>query len=171
MKFFPFFLLLFPLCAHAEFDEILYEKKLQDQSWKEESIKLPAAPKDENLVKIFIGGNNANEYLVDTSSISVGRDGVVRYVVVIRSPAGARNVSFEGVRCNYRESRFYAFGRNDGSWSLSRQVEWRDISRTSPNRYQNVLHDDFFCPGMKIVNDENEAIQALKQGFHPRVRR
>jgi len=42
---------------------------------------------------------------IDSKSLSVGTDGVVRYSVVIVSGSGARNVLFEGLRCATREFR------------------------------------------------------------------
>jgi hypothetical protein len=53
---------------------------------------------------------------------------VVRYTVVVKSPAGAETVSFEGMRCESGERKLYAFGRADGQgggeWSRNRYARW-----------------------------------------------
>ena len=59
---------------------------------------------------------------VDEASVHYGSDDVIRYTMVIVSPSGARNVTFEGMRCETGERRLYAFGRADGSWSRAKTV-------------------------------------------------
>jgi hypothetical protein len=162
-------LFLFSPAAQAEFDPILYDQKEAERNWKEEGVKLPEAPRDENLLPFVLGAATSNAFFVDATSIKVGVDDVVRFTVVIRSPSGARNVSYEGLRCGKREAKVYAYGRNDGSWAYSRKPEWKEIPKSIPNRYQNVLFDDFFCVDWRIVKDQEEAIDALRAGNHPRA--
>lgn len=54
-------------------------------------------------------------FFVDAATLSVSDDGIVRYVLVARSPGGVDNVSLEGMRCATSEVRIYALGR-DGAW-------------------------------------------------------
>lgn len=154
--------------AHASTD---FEDDYEHKSWQEIEVKLPAAPKPENLLPIYVSAATSNQFSVDGSSLSVGADGVVRYVLVIRSAAGVRNVSFEGMRCETRERRIYASGRQDGSWSKARNNEWVRIQDAYANRHHAVLFLEYFCPFGNIAVDAEEARQALKQGGHPDVRR
>lgn len=101
--------------AFAESDEDVEESR-----WKESQVQLPAWPQPENLLAVYVSAATQNEFFVDGSTLSVTADGVVRYVLVVRSPGGATNISFEGMRCETRERRIYASGRPDGSWSKSR---------------------------------------------------
>ena len=104
-----------------------FEEDFNDKKWQEVVVQLPAAPQQENLLPIYVSAATDNEFFVDGSTLTVTADGVVRYVLVVQTAGGARNVSFEGLRCETRERRIYASGRPDGSWSKSRNNEWRRI--------------------------------------------
>ncbi len=148
-----------------------FDEDYDNRSWQEVEVRLPAAPKMENLIPIYVSAATSNQFFVDAASLSVGADGVVRYVLEIRSAAGVRNVSFEGMRCETRERRIYASGRQDGSWSKARHNEWVRIQDAYANRHHAVLFLEYFCPFGNIVLDAEEARLALKQGGHPDVRR
>lgn len=152
--------------AFAESDEDVEESR-----WKESQVQLPAWPQPENLVAVYVSAATQNEFFVDGSTLSVTADGVVRYVLVVRSPGGATNISFEGMRCETRERRIYASGRPDGSWSKSRGEEWKRIRDTGANRYHVALFADYFCPEGVIVRNVEEAQNALRLGRHPESRR
>ena len=152
--------------AFAESDEDVEESR-----WKESQVQLPAWPQPENLLTVYVSAATQNEFFVDGSTLSVTADGVVRYVLVVRSPGGATNISFEGMRCETRERRIYASGRPDGSWSKSRGEEWKRIRDTGANRYHVALFADYFCPEGVIVRNVEEAQNALRLGRHPESRR
>jgi hypothetical protein len=152
--------------AHADFDED-YEIK----QWQELAVQLPAAPKDETLVSFYVSPASDSRFLIDTATVSVGSDGVVRYVLVIDAAGGARNVSYEGMRCESRERRIYASGRRDGGWSKSRNNEWIRIQDANMNRQHAALFLEYFCPEGTIVRDLSEALMALRQGGHPATKR
>ena len=86
-------------------------------AFNELETKLPPPPKSENLVKFQPSAANVNQFFIDSSSITIGSDGVVRYTMVVTSPSGAQNVSYEGIRCETTEQKAYAFGRRDGTWA------------------------------------------------------
>lgn len=148
--------------AWAEFEED-YETK----RWQEMEVQLPAAPREESLQSFYVSAATDNKFFIDLSSVSVGSDGVVRYVLVVATPGGARNVSFEGIRCLTKERRIYASGRADGSWSKSRNNEWVRILEAAANRTHAALYIEHFCPGGIIVRDAPEARDALRRGGHP----
>jgi hypothetical protein len=139
----------------------------EERSWREIESQLPAYPRAENLFQFDPGGTTANRYLIDTASISVSPDGVVRYSMVIRSAEGAENVSFEGIRCDTRERRLYAFGRRDGSWSRARNSRWERIeANVAQSRHQLTLYKDFFCPEGRIVANREEILDGLQRGMN-----
>lgn len=158
-----FFGLLAPLAwAQADFDEE-YESK----RWQEIEVQLPAPPKAETLQSFFVSAASDHTFMVDLSSLTVGTDGVVRYVLVVQARDGGRNVTFEGIRCESRERRIYASGRLDGSWSKARNNEWQRIQNQYANRHHAALFSEYFCPGGAIVKDTSEAREAVKKGLHP----
>jgi hypothetical protein len=147
------------------------EEESETKVWQEVQVPLPPLPQHENLLPINVSAATQNEFFVDVTSITVTADGVVRYVLVIRTPGGATNISFEGLRCETRERRLYASGRPDGSWSKSRSDEWKRIRDEVANRYHAALFGDYFCPEGVIVRNVEEARDALRRGRHPESRR
>jgi hypothetical protein len=139
------------------------------KTWVELELKLPPFPKTENLIPFEASGASRNRFYIDPQSIAVGGDGVVRYTLVIKGSGGGENVSYEGIRCETREQKYYAFGRRDGTWSNARSSEWRYIEYKDVNRQHGVLYADFFCFNRKTpVKTPAEAIQRLKYGVPPR---
>lgn len=141
-------------------------------NWAEGEFVLPAAPKPASLVPFYVSASTENRFFVDAQSLTVGSDGVVRYVLVVLASQGARNVTFEGMRCETRERRVYATGRLDGSWSPARNKEWVKVSEATTNRQHAALFQDYFCPDGVIVRNAAEAKAALlKNGrFDPLLR-
>jgi len=165
-KLFALLLLTISLTAHAEWGKFEYEFD-EEKPWAEVDAQLPPYPKEENLLSLFVSAATDNRFYVDAASISTGEDGVVRYTMIVKSSAGASNVSFEGMRCASHERKLYAFGRKEGSWSRARSANWEPISYKDRNRQHHVLYDDFFCPNGIIVKNPQEAVDLLKRGFRP----
>lgn len=164
LRWFAVFLVALLLQGRAQADS---EEDYETKQWQEIDVPLPAAPAEDGLQSFYVSMVTDNKFFIDLATLSVGSDGVVRYVLVIVTPSGARNVTFEGVRCETREHRIYASGRRDGAWSKSRNNEWSRIKDVLANRHHAVLFLEYFCPGGVIVRDATEAKQALRRGEHP----
>ena len=119
----------------------------QERDWKEVALVLPAAPLAENLLPFYVSPTATQKFAVDGKSIVVGKDGVVRFTLVAVAAGGAKNISFEGIRCDVLQRRVYAFGRADGSWARSRVERWEPIQANSRNRQHAELASDFLCTG------------------------
>lgn len=163
MKILPALLLILPLTAYAEWGQFDFEFE-NEKPWVELAAQLPPPPKPENLVEFDVSPATQNTYFVDTASISVGEDKVVRYSVVIEAAGGAKNVSFEGMRCATGERRLYAYGQPDGNWSRARNAQWQGIKFRSVRSYQKALYEDHFCPDGINVRNANEAVNSLRRG-------
>jgi hypothetical protein len=162
MKTLPILLLCLPLAAHAEWGKFEHEFD-QDKPWVEVAVQLPSYPKAENLIPFNVSSATRNRYFVDAQSISIGADKVVRYTVVIEAAGGARNVSFEGMRCDPAERRLYAYGQPDGTWSKARNAGWESIKLRSLLSYQKALYEDHFCTDGNHVKGNKEAVQSLRR--------
>ena len=159
---------LLPAAAFAQPRPDPEEEEGDKKEWVELKVKLPPYPKPGNLIPFEAGAASSNRFYIDPESISVGSDGVVRYTLVIRGPTGAENISYEGMRCESREQKYYAFGRRDGNWSSARTGTWRYIEYKEINRQHGVLYADFFCPNKKRpVGPPPEIIRRLKYGASP----
>src|SRR5512135_30612 len=163
MKILLALLLCFPLAAHAAWMDFDHEFE-QDKPWAEVAAQLPAYPKDQNLIPFNVSSATNNEFFVDSQSISVGNDKVVRYTVVVRAAGGATNVSYEGIRCETAERRLYAYGHPGGSWSRARDAAWQGIRLRSLLSYRKALYEDHFCPEGINVRDAKTAVDSLRRG-------
>ncbi len=156
-------------CLQARADDADDDQYLPRQ-WQEAAVAFPDAPLDTGLLPFVPSASSSNRFFIDGATLTVGQDGVVRYVLVVLTEGGARNVSFEGMRCESREHRIYATGRVDGSWSKTRVERWRPIVNVPNNRQHAALFAEYFCPGGVIVGSADEARDALRRGAHPSTR-
>jgi hypothetical protein len=142
----------------------IFEDDEEKKEFVEREIKLPPAPKAENLVKFEASAANSNNFFIDATSILISDDGVVRYTMVVKSPSGAENVSYEGIRCETTELKVYAYGRRDGTWSNATAPAWKKIVYKDVQRQHGVLYSHYFCPDGAAIRSPQAAIQRFKYG-------
>ncbi len=111
----------------------------------EQDLPAPGAPREENLREITLRNLTESHVALDRSTLTVGADDVVRYTLVVTSPQGARNVSFEGIRCDPNEWKLLALGRPDGTWGKPRDQEWQKIENRGYNAIRYTLAKEYFC--------------------------
>lgn len=141
-----------------------FEEEFDDPNkpWQEIEIQLPAPPKDADLLSFYVSPTATQNYAIDPKSLTVGTDGVVRYTMVAVSQGGARNVSYEGIRCVSFEKKLYALGQPDGKWTRSRRDQWEPIVRGNANRQHAALALDYFCQGRSIAGKGEEMIKRIR---------
>lgn len=133
-------------------------------NWSELQAPPPEFPKAENYLPLQVTATTTFNFFVDAKSISVGKDGVVRYGLIAKSAEGVLNVSFEGIRCSTREFRVYAYGRPDNTWSETRIGRWQPIPPDTRNAQRAVLYNEYFCTGGDIIGSAEEGVRALRRG-------
>lgn len=113
--------------------------------WAEADFVLPPVPGDGDWVRLSArpGGAVMDMALVP-DSIEVGADGVVRYVLALESPSGARNVFFEGIRCDSGEWRSYAYLAR-GRWQSLGETAWSTLHDWGTDAYRYLLYRNYFC--------------------------
>ena len=160
--------LILPLAAWAQADSA--ESTYGDAGRAGEAqVPFPEYPKPGNYLPLEVSATTPFDFFVDAKSVSVGKDGVVRYSLIAKSADGALNISFEGIRCSERQFRVYAFGRSDNTWSESRVPRWQPIPADARNAQRAVLYRDFFCPAGSIIATAKEGVEALRSGGRPRA--
>ncbi len=160
--------LVLPLAAWAQSDRT--EGKVGDTGrGGEVQAPLPDYPKSENYLPLQVSATTPFLFFVDAKSISVGKDGVVRYGLIAKSPDGALNVSFEGIRCSDAQFRVYAFGRTENTWSEARNSHWQRIPADARNAQRTVLYRDIFCRAGVIIATADEGVRALRSGGQSRA--
>lgn len=129
--------------------------------WKEIEAKIPAYPRPENLIPFEAARASGHRFFVDAQSLSLGEDGVMRYVLVIKTAGGATNVTFEGIRCDMRQQKYYAIGQANGGWTRARDSRWRRIGGQEQSQH-GALYDEYFCSDSNRPATPQRAIQLLK---------
>lgn len=145
-----------------------WERDHEQRLLGEDKIALPPYPRRENLVEFQVSATADFKFFIDTASLSVGKDRIVRYTLVARSPSGVENVSYEAIRCP-EEHRIYAIGHADGTWA-GRDSGWRRIQRATSRGWPYALARYYFCPHRDPIQDAKEGVGALRNGVHPAVR-
>jgi len=155
--------------AQIEADEAegtAYLDPFGDKDFKEVETKLPPPPSDYNLIPFEVSTTGQLTFAVDSKSVVVGEDGAVRYAVVITSPTGARNVRYEGVRCDVFERKLFATlppGSKD--WVRNRtddRIGWQRMNTSVRNSYAATLAADYLCEGRTPVRKADDIVRALR---------
>lgn len=135
----------------------------EEKNISERELVLPPYPKPENLLKFDAGTLGANQHWLDTQSIQVGEDDIIRYTLVIKTQGGASNISYEGLRCKPAERKLYAYGRENQTWSEAQAPKWQNIDFNSTTSYHKTLHREIFCPEGIGVRNAAEAVKNLRR--------
>lgn len=135
----------------------------EPEPWKEGKTIIPAYPKQgSHLIEFDVPRTPSRyKFLIDSSTLNLGADEVVRYNIVIDT-GSAKNVFFDGIRCNVKQYKNYAYGVS-GKMLENSDAKWQSISReiTNPFRYalyNGLLCSDDFSPPFKVP----DMIQNLK---------
>ncbi|KHL05763.1 UNVERIFIED_CONTAM: lipoprotein [Mumia flava] len=166
-------------CGHnrtGDLEDKLLMDPFNDKPFKEDAVTFPAPPVDRDAVPFDVGGRDESplRFAIDPKSVSIGKDNVVRYTVLITSKTGARNVNYEGLRCDTAERRIYATLRNDtNQWVGNRAVDmnetanaesasmnaykpatdWQRVGNGGPTDYASALMRSYFCDVRSVAGD------------------
>lgn len=138
--------------------------------WSEGVAELPPWPKDGDLVELHLDGpRGLLRYYLDGKHLAVGSDQVVRFTLVAESASGARNVSFEGIRCTPKgEHRVYAYGIG-GRFEPAPFKDWQALPAADTNDYRRQLHGQVLCVPLKFEpRPKKDMLRAMKGPIHPR---
>jgi hypothetical protein len=112
--------LAFMACAaHAQLGS-------ENPDWKEVEAPPPPALKLDGLIPLDIPGSTLR-FGVAPASITIGSDGIVRYVVVASSTTGAVNAIYEGIRCDTGQYKVYARHSPNSGWKPTKDADWRSL--------------------------------------------
>lgn len=156
-------LVAFDALAQEQWSQWVVDFDEGKKSWKEIEAKIPAYPKPENLIPFEAVKASGHRFFIDAQSLSLGEDGVVRYTLVVQTAGGATNVTFEGMRCEAREQKYYAVGQTSGGWTRARNPQWRRVSQQETSQH-GTLFDEYLCADRFQPSTPRQAIQRLKYG-------
>ncbi len=147
-----------------------------EPDWKEGDVPAPPAFSTERLIPFEVSVHSELRYGLVPDTLSVGTDGVVRYVVVAQSRSGAVNVSYEGVRCRTSEMKTYArwapnrlpvptpFSASDGEWRTTVQADWVGLREQPVARPAWVLARTALCEGATVNGTSQRMLRDLRLG-------
>jgi hypothetical protein len=134
------------------------------QPFQENAVPLPPYPADEDLRAVEIRLPERDlRVAVDAASLSVSKQGVLRYVMVIESARGARNVLFEGLRCAGDRYKTYGYGTSDGRMVALERVEWRPLS-DDPSGIRERLARYYLCDATHNTTSVRAIRRVLRGG-------
>jgi len=117
------------------------------EGWLEDYTELPDYPQAENLVAFDLSTPDPSlDYRIDSSTLAIGEDGVIRYALVMEPKGGGpANVQFEGIDCATARYKTYAYGTPDAGWRRMRRSQWKPIKEDRYGRYRGDLWLLYFC--------------------------
>jgi len=130
-----------------------------DPDWREDAAPAPPPLRTTGLIDLEL--RSALRFGIDPASVTLGPDGIVRYVVVAQNPAGgAVNGIYEGIHCGKAEARVYARYNPDSGWVKPPESDWRSLHDAPHSRYSLFIARNGVCYGhaangtaQKIVRD------------------
>lgn len=130
-----------------------------EKPWQESAANLPPYPDLNATRSFYVSPATTLDFAIDPASLSVGKDEVIRYTLVIKSSSGAANVSFEGLRCSTEEYKVYAYGyvRNK-KWSPVKNPQWKPVTEVGANRPHAALIGEYFCAQSTRVSDDPKVL-------------
>ena len=138
------------------FDESVKKK------WKESKVSIPEYPADRNLHAIPLPSRDSVKIYLDTTTLTVSEDAVVRYTLVVESRSGARSIFYEGIRCKTSEYKPYAVGTVDKTFSEIGKPKWKSIPRFPTNAIRDTLSKFYFCDNFASVRTSTEITRAVR---------
>jgi len=143
----------------------------EPEPWKEAEVALPPNFSTDKLVTVDIEDRSSFTYGIDPDTLSVGADGVVRYVFVARSRSGAVNVLYEGVRCDAAEVKVYGRWDPDSEkWRTSSTDEWQAMDTRGSTRRALKLAQTGLCDGRAPNGSPRQILDTLRNGYAYRLR-
>ncbi|WP_325343119.1 CNP1-like family protein [Xylophilus sp.] len=123
----------------------LFGDSANKPAWKEGDVPTPPAFSLDRLIEVETSAASSLRSGIDPSTISIGADGVVRYVAVARNDT-ATNISYEGIRCNAAEHRVYARYYEGEGWKPA-DGEWHALVSNRAAPHARALARGGICVG------------------------
>ena len=142
-------------------------EKMQEEAPKppeepvpESPFDLPPFPRGEALVELdpLAFGNRVRVFL-DPDSLSQPAPGVVRYTMLLVSPAGSGNLFYESLHCERKEWRTLAFGTREGTFEPLLEPRWRTFEAGGDAGHRRALARYHICIQERRLADRAEDLR------------
>jgi|GEM_PF-7005234 len=133
----------------------------EEAAWQESALAIPAYSSQFVWAALDAPIEVRSQLFIDTRSIQLAEDGVVRVTLRQLSRNNVENISREGVHCNERSTRSYAFADISGQrWIEATRSVWRKVTMTD---YLKRTLVNAVCPDSIAPRSEAELIQHLQK--------
>jgi len=156
---------LYSEIEQLENSELGVDNDVEEWQFEEDVIEMPAFPEIEKLQQVEIDSSfGGMSFFIDPASLKIGRDEVVLATLVITSKRGARNILFEGFRCDTREYKTFAYGTSNNSFYEVPTAEWKKIwrSRGTTQDFRRELVTTYFCDIERTPLTHDEILRQIQ---------
>lgn len=133
-------------------------------AWQEGKVALPDFPQKDDLIKVEVDRVDMpfSFYLDSKNLTSSTKQGLVKYTVLVESNSGAKNILFEGLRCELEQYKTYAYGTYDNKFVKAKTSEWRFIRDNGHmvHRYNFLRY--YMCNEQREPYPASEIIRKIK---------
>lgn len=137
---------------------------LEENRFEEDAVKPPERFNAERLIPFTVSSGSELRFGVDPDTVSVGKDGVVRYVLVARSSSGLNNVLYQGLRCGASEFKTYAIWQAGEGWRAPSDASWKGWVETAAGTPAMRLAREAFCDGRYPNEPVSKMLSDLRHG-------
>lgn len=138
------------------------EPEEAEKPWQEEQVLLPPFPSARDLIPLRAEtGETDYRYYIDVNSVSLTADEVLRYTIIIQSPAGASNIIYEGIRCATQEVKTFAYGTRDGRFERMPDPVWTYFYSKGVMGYRRALVEIYVCDANGWAMDSDTVLERL----------
>jgi hypothetical protein len=132
-----------------------------DPDWREAEAPPPPAFRQSGLIPLDMPRSSLR-FGVDPASVSLGRDGIVRYVVVAASATGAVNGLYEGIRCDTAEFKVYARYNAGSGWTVAKESPWRPLHDAQTSSHSLLIARTGACVGHAPNRSATQIVRDLR---------
>lgn len=132
-----------------------------EPAWTEAEAPPPPAFKLDRLVDVSVDAQGNLRYGIDPASLNIGKDGVVRYVMVARSTTGAMTAMYEGLRCTTGEYKLYA-RYNVDRWTPVSEPKWQSLWESTRTKHPLAFARQGGCDSKAPPTSTQDVVRRLQ---------
>lgn len=150
------------LLACLSLGPVLAQLAAEDPDWQESVAPAPPAFEKSRLIRFDVSLGQAMVFGVDPATITLSKDGVVRYVVVAMAEGGSMNAMYEAIRCATGEFKTYARRTADSDWLSVQDPAWKPMQESMPSRHAYRLARQGVCTGRAAASSVADMVRNLR---------
>lgn len=141
----------------------LAQGRVEEKEWREIDTPTPPAFEVSRLIAFEVVTMPNLKFGVDPATLTIGPDGILRYVIVARSTTGAMNAMYEGLRCSTGEYKTYARYNASGGWNKVADPQWVPLRNASRSTHTYQFAKQGGCPDDEIPVRVDEVLRELRR--------